>query len=55
MENEIGFVGHAKFQMEITISFGGLKFLKLRALLLKITQNVHISKYKNGDGRYKNG
>ena len=41
--------------MEIIISFGGIKFSTLRALLLKITQNMHISKYKNGDGRYKNG
>ena len=26
MENEIGFVGYASFQMEIIISFGGIKF-----------------------------
>ena len=26
MENEIGFVGHAQFQMEIVISFGDKKF-----------------------------
>ena len=53
MENEIGFVGHAQFQMEIIISFGGIKFETLRALLLKITENMHISKYKNGDERYR--
>ena len=40
-----------KLHFRDIISFGGIKF----KLLLKIIQNMHISKYKNGDRSYKNG